>query len=155
MHAVVLNGADWKLAGKLGFNAKGLSYAAKASYQPAKNVLLWLTSETALKGMYGVGGSWENKQWKHLYQAVYHSDGSEGFMKQPVTFQMGHNFKASDDTDLQASVTYGNNLTVHNVVNHKFNKNVSARMHQHFFSENINVEGKNAVDVGVELTYNV
>jgi len=153
-HGALLKGADWNLAAAIYFNDKGgMTYGAKGNYMLNKKSMVWFTNETAVKGMYGVGGSWENNQWKHLAQAVYHSDNSEGFNKWPVTFQMGHNFKASDDTDLQASVTYGNHLTVHNAVLHKFNKNLSARMHQHFFSEKINTEG--AVQVGVELTYNV
>lgn len=76
----------------------------------------------------------------------------KGFMNMPVDLQLGHNYKCSDATTFQASVKYGADLEVHNVVSHKLNSNVTAKMHQHFFSKNINTDS-NAVDVGFELSY--
>lgn len=76
----------------------------------------------------------------------------QGFLNMPVDVQVGHNFKASDATDFQASVKYGSSLEVHNAVSHKLNDNLTAKMHQHFFSKNINTEDS-AVDVGFEFSY--
>jgi len=76
----------------------------------------------------------------------------KGFLNMPIDVQMGHNFKASDSTDFQASVKYGSNLEVHNSVSHKLNSHLTAKMHQHFFSKNINSDNA-AVDVGFELSY--
>jgi len=75
-----------------------------------------------------------------------------GFLGMPVDVQMGHNFKASDATDFQASVKYGGHLEVHNSVAHKLNDNLTAKMHQHFFSKNIGSEAA-PVDVGFEFSY--
>lgn len=63
----------------------------------------------------------------------------------PFDVQMGHNFKASDSTDFQASAQYGSDLTVHNAVNHKLNDNLAVKLHQHFV--------KGEVTVGIEAAY--
>lgn len=75
-----------------------------------------------------------------------------GLFGQPVDVHVGHNYKVSADTDLQCSYKMNADVEGHHNVSHKINENLTAKMHQHFFSKNLNKEG-GAVDVGLELSY--
>jgi len=73
-------------------------------------------------------------------------------MEHPIDVQFGHNYKASKDTELQTSAKFNSNLEVHNSVAHKINSNLTAKLHQHFFSNRIGGD-KAPVDVGFEFSY--
>jgi len=98
--------------------------------------------------------------WEHFAQVTAHlagdKDGAKvdfkGLMEQPIELQTGTNFKASKETELQASAKFGSAIEVHNIVSHKLNNNLTAKIHQHFFSNRVGTD-KAPVDVGFEFSY--
>lgn len=75
-----------------------------------------------------------------------------GLMAQPIDLQFGHNYKASKDVDMQCSWKVNSDIEMHNNVSYKINKNLTAKVHQHFFSNRVGTE-KAPMDVGFEFNY--
>lgn len=73
-------------------------------------------------------------------------------MDHPIECATGCNFKASKETEFQASAKFGSSMEAHHAVSHKINSNLTAKMHQHFFASRVGTD-KAPVDVGFEFSY--
>jgi len=106
------------------------------------------------------GAKWCNAGWEHLGQVTFHmpnkteteSKEYSGLFGFPVDVEVGHNYKMSSATDMQCSYKMSGDVVGHHNVSHKLNDNVTVKMHQHFFSKNLNKEG-GPVECGLELSY--
>lgn len=125
---------------------------------------MWANAQMDLSGKTNnkilLGGAGKVNGIEHLAQLTVNmpteKDGAKvdykGFMEQPVDLQMGCNWKVSDATNVEGSVTWNKDMVYHSNVSHKVDKNLTAKFHQHFFSNRIGGD-KAPVDCGFEFSY--
>lgn len=159
-HSVNLKGNDWQFGVAADVLSQSKKVGVKASYNVCSAAHMWakVDSEFPQKkhNSVAVGAQWNDAGWEHFMQVTAHmkNEAKEyaGFWGQPVDVHVGHNYKVSAATDLQCSYKVNADVEGHHNVSHKINENLTAKMHQHFNSKNLNTEG-GAVDVGLELSY--
>jgi hypothetical protein len=142
---------------------------ALATYDLCSEAKTWanVTAEfpQAAHNKVALGMSGKVLGWEHLAQITVNLAGEKkdkdgkvsvvdyaGFMGQAVDFQMGHNWKASDKTDLNCSVKFNKDVEFHMASTHKIDAHWTAKFHNHFFSNRVGSD-KAPVDVGMEFSY--
>lgn len=162
--SIVMKGDEWKagVAGEMLQKSNKAEALATWNACSAANVWANVQAEFPQKAhnklIFGAAGTVNGIE--HLAQMTLNLAGEKdgaavdykGFMDQPVDMQMGMNWKVSNDTNVEGSVKMNKDMEYHSNISHKIDSHLTAKFHQHFFSNRVGGE-KAPVDCGFEFSY--